>query len=184
MIGWLKSLEAWGLLIGVTGIGLSVFLYARSFKKPAPKYHIEEIRLISSEDQILPRDVVIHYGDNKLDSLTKTIVTFWNDGRQTLGKEMIASSDPIVLSLKGGEGSILRIRTLRESRSVNQALMDPVDNRSARLEFEFFDPGDGVVVKVLHTGASSSATLFGHNQGSFGRPYRGKQRKLPSVVSD
>ncbi|MEV4079107.1 hypothetical protein AB0J43_02285 [Nonomuraea fuscirosea] len=175
---WLSDVE-WGLLVGIAGLGLSIVLYMRGRKKPIPKYHTEEIRLIRGTDQLLPKNVVISYDDEPVDSLTKTIVTFWNGGRQTLGSELIASSDPLLLSLQEDQGVILRTRILKASRLVNRLSVESVDSRTARLDFEFLDPGDGVAVEILHTGRSSSVIFSGTIKGLSGGPVEVTSAEFP-----
>lgn len=147
--------QGWvGSLIGVIGIILGVFgifSYRISKSVAKPSYQKSSLRLIGRNENNLPKDVTVTYKGNEVDRLTKTTLTIWNNGTETLDGSDVVDSEPLLISFKEND-KILSYKILKKTKDANAfSLINCEDaTNKLRLEFEYLDPKDGVVIELLH----------------------------------
>lgn len=154
-----------GILVGLIGIGLAILFFAKSQRKGKPCYAILSSNLVrdfASRFEALE----VRYRGEAISNFTSTNVAFWNDGKESIRKEDIPATDPLMVKISE-EYQILDVYRLFPEKSPNQfeeQLSD--DKQYVLIKFDYIDPDEGVVLKLLHTGTSSddielSGTIIG-----------------------
>lgn len=150
---WASDYLGW--LIGGIGIAVSFILYFRSRKKRIPIYRCRTTRLITSSiKQIDELDIL--YGKKKLNALSITKIVLWNAGRETISGSDVSEVDRLRISI-GSDYEILSCDILNQTKIANNFSVQIADNKkNIYLAFDYFDHNEGVVLKIRHTGSSSS----------------------------
>ncbi|RXJ87097.1 hypothetical protein [Arcobacter sp. CECT 8985] len=146
--GWVGSLiGVIGIILGIVGI----FSYRISKSIAKPSYQKSSFRLIGRDEDNLPKDVKVTYKGNEVDRLTKTTLTIWNNGTETLDGSDVVESDPLFISFKAND-KILSYKILKKTKDANAFVLNNCDNATNKLrfKFEYLDPNDGVVIELLH----------------------------------
>ena len=80
----------------------------------------------------------------------------WNDGSATIVKEDVISADPLTVHIEDPY-KIVRAEITQATNSKN-GFSESVsqDKRKVNLGLSFVDPGEGIVLRILHTGESSA----------------------------
>jgi hypothetical protein len=153
-----------GIVIGVIGIILAFVFYFRSKEKSRPCYAAVRRVLIGSPNSSLPPEIEITYQGQKISSLYRTVIYFWNAGTKTLDHEDVASSDPIVFHFDGDSVKVLEIWSVKSTRSVVSPSAIQKGN-NVELSFDFLDRGDGVAIEIFHTGTDARIYCAGTVKG-------------------
>ncbi len=148
-----------GLLVGL--ICLVLYLKDRRIKKPC--YSNRSFNITHGLASRF-KGLEIRFLDQPVSELTVTTIAFWNAGGQTIDRNDVA--DPIRFKLKEG-CRILQYELLRMTDPTNRAVLHPQEDGSEiRLEFEYFDKNEGVVINITHTGLTSEdIQVFGKIKG-------------------
>lgn len=160
-----------GLILGILGtiltvVGFPVTYYwgRRGRRRPDFRYSIDFDVLLSKNDNFGNLDLGLTYGDQVVDSLSRTRIAIWNNSGDTIKGEDIVSSDPFRLVIS--EGSILQAHVTYQSRpQCNISVIQINDNPTeVGVTFDFLDAGDGAVLELKHQGeapALVSGTIRG-----------------------
>ena len=140
-------LAAVGLLVGI--VGTLVAVKSRRIRKP--RFAVSGQNLIRDFAARL-EGLDIRYRGQPISTLTVTKVAIWNKGSETIKSEDIASSDPLRISILGGE--ILDIEVIQTTKPSNLFKVAMGSEDEALVRFEYLDKNDGGVVQLLHTGSS------------------------------
>jgi hypothetical protein len=120
----------------------------------------------------LAEKLQILYDGAPVPQVTSTTIAVWNDGTATFRGEDIGKADPVRFILRSGK--ILQAETESVSRDVIGARISVAADDQATLSFDFFEPNDALVVRILHSSApgdlSSAGTIVGLPQGI--KPYQ------------
>lgn len=167
MLGLLN--QPWfGSIVGIAGlifavVGLLSYRAARIGARPV--YFQRARQLIGKKEQELPEEVEITFNGHAVPRLTSTQCFFWNAGKSPISGADIVPGDPLRLEFDEGD-EIVKARVVRTTRSVNNIQVDsPAKSHRALLTFDFLDPGDGVVLELLHTSALRFPKVAGTIKG-------------------
>lgn len=151
----ISSLDYFSLAIGGIGIVISFLFFFLSRKKKIPVYRCRTTRLITSSiNQIDELDIL--YDKKKLNALSITKVALWNAGRDTISWSDVSELDRLRISI-GSDYEILSCVILKQTRIANNFSVQIADDKkSIYISFDYFDHNEGVVLKIRHTGSSSS----------------------------
>ena len=143
--------QGWvGAVIGTTGLALGVFLYWRSRLPGIIAFQSQDVSMIGDRNAVFPADVTFQYQGTPVPRITSSTVWMWNAGKKTVRGSDIVAHDPLRL-LFGAE--VLTVSIRKVNRAAVRITADiSEDNKIVCCSFEFLDPGDGVVLEVLHTG--------------------------------
>lgn len=181
-----------GWLIGLVGILAAAFFYWRSTIGARLVFQARGYHLIGGPEALLPGEVTISFKDTPVPRLTSAVIVFWNAGRATIRGADIVESDPIRIIFPEGT-HLLRDGVTSATRSVVAAKTN-VSERSPNelfVSFDFLDPGDGLVIEVLHTGEERFPAMAGtvrgmpkgiRDWGAIVRERRMKIRMAPGVT--
>jgi len=157
-----------GSIVGIAGltfavVGLLSYRAARIGARPV--YFQRVRRLIGKKEHELPEEVEIIFNGQSVPRLTSTQCFFWNAGKSPISGADIVPGDPLRLELDEGD-EIVKARVVRTTRSVNNIQVDsPPKSHRALVTFDFLDPGDGVVLELLHTSALKFPKVAGTIKG-------------------
>lgn len=147
-----------GVLIGVAGILLTLYIYAISSQEREPICLVNPIRFV-----IRPSNMsLLLYkanGERIRTEATAAIFYFWNNGKLSIRKEEILQGIRISLDDKNAE--ILDYRILAFSRSLinAQLLMRKDKLNEVELDFRILENRDGFVGQIVFLGNPSAKML-------------------------
>ncbi len=143
------------LVICGIGIAVSLLLFFLSRKKRIPIYRCRTTRLITSSlNQIDGLDIL--YDNKKLNALSISKVALWNAGRETISGTDVSELDRLRVSLNT-KYEFLSCHILSQTKIANNFSAQIADDKkSIILLFDYIDHNEGVVLKIRHTGSSSS----------------------------
>lgn len=161
--GWFNS------LVGLLGLGvgtIGIILYLRSRIGPRPKCLKRGISLIGHEAQQLPQEVSVKFGNHDVPRLALATIYFWNGGKETLRGDQVVETDPLCYRFEP-EDQVLKARVVSKTREVNNVTVSvpPESRHTAKLEFDYLDPGDGVRIELLHTSPALVPVASGSIRG-------------------
>ena len=158
--GWVGS------LIGLVGIAAAAVTYILSRQRSIISYRTRGVRLLGHAESKLPNEVNVQYRGKDIPRLTRSVVVLWNDGERTISGADIVQEDPICIDA-GADSSIVACTLLKSTRPVVQAScqQSTQDTKIVIVSFSFLDPGDGLVVEILHTGKERYPTVGGTIRG-------------------
>lgn len=153
-----------GTMLGVTGVALAIYFYTKSKQVARISRYFEEVAVIGSSTAAFDNNLEIRFDGELVNRVTKSRAYLWNSGNTTIDGERIAKSDP--LRFENGVGNeILKIELVRQSRDVSNVTFETRGKNAVLVSFDFFDPNDGFVVDVVHTGGRRSLHCKGTVRG-------------------
>lgn len=142
------------IALGVAGVILALYFYKRSIPIRQLSYACRTFRIISDKCQRVPELGVTYEGKN-IPSLSVTKLAVWNAGTEALRAQDIPSSDPLVIATRGNKAQLLKVMFIEATHPANAAAVQIFvreGNELAKLTFEYLNPGDALLVDVVHTG--------------------------------
>lgn len=181
--GWVSLLV--GTIVGVAGLYAAWFFYKKAQPRPSLQLTSDSTLLVGPVQTPLADKLQILFDGAPVTQVTSTTIAVWNDGTTTFRKDDIAKADPVRFVLRSGK--ILQAETESVSRDVIGANISGVADNQINLSFDFFEPNDALVVRILHSSAPgdlfSAGTIVGLPQGI--RPYQPfKRRQFLSRAAD
>jgi hypothetical protein len=158
ILGWV------GLLIGVVGIGLTVWQHRRSRIGGRLAFMSSGDRLIGFGDASLPERLQLLYDGREVPRLTKTEVIFWNAGVAFLRGHDVVPGDPLRVEVAEG-AEILDLALTKVTNRLNAVSVVIDAPRTVAVTFDYLEPGDGARLEVLHTGKRVRAAVRGTIRG-------------------
>ncbi len=159
--------SVWGLvgtLLGLTGIVLAVFFYLRAKRDRRPFYHASTTPLVGPDATVYD-ELTLQYKGKKIPTLSSTIVSIWNHGRETIDRRDIAPQNPIVITCDD-PAEFLSSSVIDSTKPACQFTVTPAGERRVIIDFEFLDYKDTAQVLLLHTAAGGGAIhIFGTIKG-------------------
>jgi hypothetical protein len=135
-------------LLGVLGGGIvSLFFYRKALQRREISYATDIDRLIWSRGRAFS-DIELLYKGQKLSDPRKAIYYVWNSGNCTINASEVAPADPITIGANNIH--ILGAEIPLSTRRVIGAKLDLRSSSEALLNFDFLDPGDGIVVEIFY----------------------------------
>ena len=145
------ALEQWfGIASFAGGVLVSYIFYKKACKEKKPVYTITSNKMIVNSVSEFG-SLKILYDNQEVPNVTATDVVFWNDGKETIQFDDIASADPIRIAVTE-PNEILTARLLNLSSPANKFWIEQKNKTSAEVHFEYLDKGQGGFFQILHTG--------------------------------
>lgn len=153
-------------LCSAIGIPLAIFYYFKSLRVRKPRYAVRTTALISaSKARISALKITFDGYDQPITNLSVTNLAFFNDGKETIRREDIAS--PLTLYI---EDDVILDAALIQHTTEDNEFDITSNNTSATITFRYVDFDEGALFQILHTGKSEDITLDGKIMGA-GTPY-------------
>lgn len=157
--------------LGLAGIALSlagiwVSFYFKPNPEPLATIKAEQALTWADNDE-LPKFIEIHINKKIVPHVARAMIRFWNNGRATLGKELIPEHDKLRLVLENG-GEFLAIKITRNTKAVClcNIEIDAANPSEAIISFDHLDKDDGMIISALHTAPKAMPLLKGTVKGS------------------
>lgn len=106
--------------------------------------------------QLPPEGITIHYKGRYIKSFTRSLITFWNSGNETLDKKDRIDADPFQINID--PNLVLEIRIVDVRKRGNNFSVRHGQN-SILVEFDFMDPGDGALLDLRHQAGCTHADV-------------------------
>lgn len=152
------------LTLAILSIIVSIYLYIKSKKRKIPVYDKRSINVISDKIKKIG-DIEIQYKGGKVDNLTVSKIAIWNNGNDTVNDTDQAPTDKLRIEIDE-DFSILESEVIFCTSDTNNIRIVQSSNKIEIL-FDYLDPNDGGIIKVIHTGTNSSdINLLGTFKGS------------------
>jgi hypothetical protein len=153
---------------------------------PRPTYQYRALRLVRKGERAFPEEVEITFKGKSVIQLTMTHIILWNSGKAMLEGKNIVTDDPLRLEFNK-PAEILRARVLKSTRESNKFKVEinPSSSNVVVCSFDYLDPGDGVVIELLHTVDDRFPKIMGTIRGvpkgvlNWGRIIPSRRRTLP-----
>lgn len=168
MMQFLRTL--WGLLnhgwvsscIGLVGLVAALLIYRSSRIGARLVYQRRTLRLIGKGQSALPEEVEILFQGTSVPRLASTHIVLWNSGTALLRGDAVVDEDPLKFAFENGS-QIVRARILRANREANKVMvsLNPMAVNEVLVIFDYLEPGDGVVIELLHTSEARYPTTSG-----------------------
>ncbi|MGO4638977.1 hypothetical protein AB4Z43_11115 [Mesorhizobium sp. 2RAF45] len=153
--------QGWvGVLVGAIGIAVAIYTIFRRTKGRL-LYQQTSIRLLDAGRSSLLNNVSVLYADKKVPRVSLTHVAIWNSGRSAVRSTDVSEHGPIKIELNG-DGEILEATVAASSMPENDPTLTISDDaKSFSLNFSFLNPGQGVIIRAIHTADKGSALISG-----------------------
>ncbi|NQU68519.1 MAG: hypothetical protein HQ510_11295 [Candidatus Marinimicrobia bacterium] len=148
------------LIIGLSGIILSIYFYASTIDKKEPFCIIDPSKttiIDSSQVNNTPLQVNRLDGSQIKGNIFSSFIYFWNDGNKSIRSNDILQ--PILITLDDKNGEILDYKIIKKSRSVIQPdiIRNPSDStKSLILNFAILEHLDGFKIQIIYSGSLES----------------------------
>jgi len=153
-------------VFGLVGIVLAILFYLRSRRISQLAYQYDEISLVGGMASAFPEEVEVRFIGTPVPRITVTLVLLWNSGNSTVNGSDVVGSDPVRI-VTSNDSRILKHSILKSTRPANGlrlAARVGYPNEVA-IAFDFFEPQDGAVIEILHSGPSGSSEVRGSVRG-------------------
>jgi len=177
--GWVGGLlGVVGLVVALVSIVLAVYFYRRSQRVPKLNHYMHGFQVAGGPRiDAAGEHLEVRFKGEAVHRLDIAWIAVWNGGTGTLDSSALVSHEPLRIQISE-DGELLEASIIRVARDVNMIRLGPMsdDKRFITMTFDYLDPGDGVLVKVLHTStAGTSPTLAGVLKGTSISPIRAPQ---------
>lgn len=155
-----------GVVLAVVGLGTGYYFYKRSIRQPLLKHFTWALDVVGGFSHPMLEGMEVRFKGASVHRLTAANVTLWNAGNATLDRDAIAQRDPVRIQLRG-EGRILEATVTKSTGAANNVSLDLDDEGGVVLVgFDFLDPQDGAVIRVLHTSSEAYPEVRGVLKGA------------------
>ena len=128
------------------------------FKGPRtelPRYVTRSSNIINRLSSLTTSAITVSAGNEPINTLTITKLAFWNAGKKTLDKEIVAVKDPFTIKCAPGIRIIdYELQFANKANNVNLTLSPTRD--SINVSFDYLAQKQGCVLKIYHTGESNT----------------------------
>ena len=128
--------------------------YRIARRDPRPTFNIEGNRVVSSQGAA-DHPLEIRYDGERVDRVTRSVVTFWNGGRGTIKGSELTPGYPVTFTFSGDVLAAAMIGASRPECLFNLAVLEERP-QVVSIDFHHVDRGDGCKIDVTHTGTSWS----------------------------
>ena len=137
-------------LIAIIGVITAVFYYYRGKKVKSPCYAIRSFNIVKDLVSKI-ESLEMLYDGKPITNFTVTKIAFWNAGRETINREDIPTTEPLIIRIKE-ECKILDAKIHSMKNPANQlSIFTSEDQLSSKIDFEYLDRGEGGVFQLIHT---------------------------------
>jgi hypothetical protein len=151
--------------IGVIGLILAIVFYFKSKRVKKPFYSKVSINLLKRELKRIG-NIEVKYLNQSVDDFTITKLVFWNGGHDTINKSDVPENS--LLKIEPQQEIIIYGAELlyQTDKSNDFNIIHDKENNTVLIDFDYMDFNQGGIIKILHSGDSSSnLNLIGKIKG-------------------
>jgi len=155
----MNSPIAWGVLSIITIVSAAYAVICQHKNKEKREFsYIKKSNSLIHKKKSKFKKLAISYDGCKVDSLCVSNFTIWNTGNKTLNKnDMVESKELTITTIL--RNTILDVEIVACSEETNQFSVNVIDDHTVKIDFDYVDEKDGVVVQVIHTGNEDSIKI-------------------------
>ncbi|WP_367106422.1 hypothetical protein [uncultured Psychrobacter sp.] len=142
------------LILAVVSVVISITLYVKSKREKRLVFIAKSFELIENSTSSID-NLTIKYGEENVEVLTLTKLSFWNDGKATIDSKDIAETDKLRIELPECN-KIYTAKIEMTARKVNSIKLNVINNKIL-IDFDFLDYTDGAIVTLYHNGSREEA---------------------------
>lgn len=160
ILNWVNSTEWLNILylvLALLSILVAIIQTRKVEKKKKIYYDVRSINVLSESLKEKGKIQVI-YNKSKIEDLTISKILIWNGGNTPIRRDDIANRDPVTIQFTD-QYDILNAEFVYKSSIANNFSMDLMD-AGIKVDFDFLDPKQGCLIKLAHTGNSSSDVIL------------------------
>jgi hypothetical protein len=170
------------ILAVVIPIAVSYYFYRKTQKRIKFLYEVASLPILASKRGLVPEEIKIIFKKKNISKLSRETIVFWNDGNDVVYGNQVTKDDPIRIVF-GYSTQILAYEILKRTQDTNKFRLvkytakQKFEKYAVKLDFEYLDPKDGVVIDLWHDDNAGhfrfEGTLIGVNKAI------GLHRKVP-----
>ena len=157
----------WIILVAGVLLGIPATLFVNWLQRTKGRLLAFETRgqnvLTKHGANFVQGPIALTSGGQQIPRLSIAAVTIWNAGDAEIDGAAIATSDPLHIELRG-EGEIVQAYVERNPFPGCQLRLLCERNR-ATVAFDYLNPGQGAVIRILHTAEDPVVDLCGSLMG-------------------
>lgn len=164
------SSESWFLLIIGSLLSLipTYYFYRKAKKEPVGCYVAHGLNVVDIQEKPHIRGkITISYDNELVPRLSVGVVAFWNGGTSVLNGNTLVQRDPLRITVNPN-GKILEAAIIVDPNpecDFGVKFDSEAAPKSVLLTFDFLNPNNGTVVRVLHTGEADALNVVGTLKG-------------------
>lgn len=160
-----QSPFAWAILAIVTIASLvyAIICQHKNKKSKGFSYIVESNEVIQNNKDAFDK-LEIFYAGKVIDSLCVSDYTIWNNGNTQITAYDMATGKELTVSVSDSS-KILEANIVGETEESNGFSITSINEQSKKLTFDYAEPKDGVIIRVIHTGNMKDVGLSGKIKG-------------------
>jgi hypothetical protein len=132
----------------VVGGAVSYYFYRITKKERRPVYVVSGYIVVQGDEKL---DIEVRYKGHEVPMVSKTVIAFWNAGREPIRRADLLENHPLTVKLPKGT-KLLDGRVTATTRSeIDFACFPDERYRGLKLGFSFLNHQDGGAIEILHT---------------------------------
>lgn len=152
---------AWFISWAITILSLCFAIISRWIDRKKKQLSTSRrVSSIISGGKTRPSKLKAQYDGKEIDSLTVTQLFIWNSCNTVIRSSDIAMSDPLRIICRE-TSEILESRIIKTSAEANGFKLIQEIGSEVTITFDYIEPGEGVMLQVLHTGTHKDLALNG-----------------------
>ncbi len=146
--------------IGVIGIAIGYYLYAKAKPFDSITYMVEETSIISVDEKYGEKLEVVFDG-KAVPRVTAARLLLWNTGNAPIEPQDFLANTPLHIASRGGV-DILSYKVIEAAARENVTDLSAVQEQGLlRVQFDVIRPREGFLCELLHTGAKGDLGVGG-----------------------
>ena len=143
---------AWAILSICTIVALifAVYTWIVGKKKMELSCFYNTLWVVKAGKSVIPK-LSLSYEGQAIDDLTVTKYVIWNSGNEVLNRSDIVRVCPLQI-VSDGNAQILDAQIIVQSDVTNAFKILEKKDKCVKLEFDYANVGDGIILQILHTG--------------------------------
>ncbi|KZQ32280.1 hypothetical protein A3N57_16210 [Enterobacter cloacae subsp. dissolvens] len=154
--GWVGS------LIGIVSLLFAAFVYIKSVKKAEPCYQWRTNTIIGDINDDISSKIHITFDSIDINNLKRTLVVFWNNGKEYIDRDLILSEHPLSISFNDGDILSHQIKSTNNNSIVASTSLK---NKNIIIDFNCLNRDNALCVEILHTSSDLEPIITGTIKG-------------------
>ncbi|ANJ91927.1 hypothetical protein [Serratia plymuthica] len=154
--GWVGS------LIGIVSLLFAAYVYIKSVKKAEPCYQWRTNTIIGDIHDDISSKIHITFDSRDIKNLKRTLVVFWNNGKEYIDRNLILSENPLSISFNDGEILSHQIKSTNNNSIVAGTLLK---DKKILIDFNCLNRDNALCVEILHTSSNIEPIISGTIKG-------------------
>lgn len=144
-------------IIAILGFAYAIFCQQKNKERKEFSYYLKSNTLIERKKSKFEK-LSIAYNEQEIESLCVSRFTIWNSGNRTLNHTDMVKSRELTISASD-DSKILDAELIACPEETNKFSIEMINEQTAKIQFDYADKKDGVVVQIIHTGTADSLKI-------------------------